>query len=852
MEIMDWSIVREESGKIEKVGMATVIICIVWGIVAELCVLNGNAWIFIDDINSFSLTLLQVQASVGTLTIALVALISGNISDEYMGVSISNYYLDIRPRFLSQKVIIIWSIILVFLNVGFHIFGLYNLVMGVFFSTGILIIISVVELYEIFRGKTDLVDEIKSYLLFVANNSSYIFAKKNSIFRKFSKDWAENSSNQAQVEYEEWLEIFKIFVSDLLTYNSDESVELIESACVMKSRCLLNSNSVSDNEKGILFIAEIYEFLSSLIRKGQFDISNVTIKFALFGQVSLDLKEMITNISIERLKKCLDWANLSDDVATTAVFFVNDTDEVIEEFEDIVMFSALLGQCLAKQRKKNNELAVVNDTYWRKLISNLHFYAYGVPSNMEEVYLLHKVDMYFALYAGLIFNGFGFLVKENFYYSVLQKVHSRNIYMELLGLTTHCYLYYLSYKESEECIEKEVSSYALDIIKDEKVINYFCHFIEGIFSTNSEIFDVDIEKVIYENLRRYERFPKYSDSKTMIMENVVREFYIFVVAYAKHLFFNRDIFEMSIRGQAIIYYEYLCGYMEKGTKENFLILHSLISDEKIDEASREKEIDLIFHKLEAYISKCYKEQRVKEAKQIQKDYLKNTDSEEVKKRIRERIHSYFGEELASIIKEDVSKECGIKIRLLKMEVFTKDLNEHILNHFFSSMLATVISLIKEELLKKKCVKQIKRNEFNDIEYMSFLKKENIKMLLGADYVVKNKNRNNDKEFKKLTADFLCVYTRYMQDGLALSEGSISLSIQDIVVAIRPVSLIGSKAIWSEEKNKYKYEMSGGVTALFEEEELKEYLENERKVVDITLKANIGINNEQRGFLITHD
>ena len=105
------------------------IILTILGVIADIKVANGFVFHYIEDINSFSLTLLQIQASIATLTIALVALISGNISDSYMGVSVSNYYLNLRPAILKQKVIIVFSMILLTAGVVLHIWEAYNSVL---------------------------------------------------------------------------------------------------------------------------------------------------------------------------------------------------------------------------------------------------------------------------------------------------------------------------------------------------------------------------------------------------------------------------------------------------------------------------------------------------------------------------------------------------------------------------------------------------------------------------------------------------------------------------------------------------------------------------------------------------
>ena len=56
------------------------------------------------------MTIIQIQATVGTLIFTIIALITGNISDSYIGVSISDFYLNLKPWKLTQKVLIVVSL----------------------------------------------------------------------------------------------------------------------------------------------------------------------------------------------------------------------------------------------------------------------------------------------------------------------------------------------------------------------------------------------------------------------------------------------------------------------------------------------------------------------------------------------------------------------------------------------------------------------------------------------------------------------------------------------------------------------------------------------------------------------
>ena len=123
----EWKKIRKKYFLLEISGIVGIIVCLVLGICLDWNVLvKKNILISINDIESFSLTILQIQATVGTLIIAIIALITGNISDSYMGVSVSDFYLNIKPWKLKQKILIFISLGLCLAEIFFHLLKLYN------------------------------------------------------------------------------------------------------------------------------------------------------------------------------------------------------------------------------------------------------------------------------------------------------------------------------------------------------------------------------------------------------------------------------------------------------------------------------------------------------------------------------------------------------------------------------------------------------------------------------------------------------------------------------------------------------------------------------------------------------
>ena len=161
---MDWKTCRSKTRKIENSVIAMIVVIFIAGAIFDYFVSKGIVFVYVNDINSLSLTLLQIQAAITTLTITIVALLSGSISDSYMGIPLSMYFLEIRPCILKQKRVICAEFIGLVCSVFMHIFSAYNGVIAIFFASMILILISIFEIYEVFKGRHQTLDEIESYV----------------------------------------------------------------------------------------------------------------------------------------------------------------------------------------------------------------------------------------------------------------------------------------------------------------------------------------------------------------------------------------------------------------------------------------------------------------------------------------------------------------------------------------------------------------------------------------------------------------------------------------------------------------------------------------------------------------
>ena len=144
----------------------------------------------------------------------------------------------------------------------------------------------------------------------------------------------------------------------------------------------------------------------------------------------------------------------------------------------------------------------------------------------------------------MIANGQENIVKTGLYLSGMRNtVRLDNKYQALLYLVVHCYIYYLAVRECDDCVPADIRQSALNIWDDKAVKGAFLDFL-NMLSENSEWLDLDILDQMYRTIDRFELFPQYGAAKSMIIEPVTSDFYLFLI-----LFMSHEIFLTRVTGK---------------------------------------------------------------------------------------------------------------------------------------------------------------------------------------------------------------------------------------------------------------------------------------------------------------
>lgn len=848
----------------EIIVIISIIILIILGMLCDFYVLiKDTSIIIIDDIESFSLTILQIQATVGTLIFTIIALIAGNISDSYMGISVSDFYLNKKPWKLTQKILIIISLVLCLLSIISYCFSLFNTVFYLFIATFIVILLSILQLYSAFIGRNKLHQEIESYVNYMLEKNVKIEKKINN-FQFFVLDWIKIVDSQDKQSYNDFFNIFKKYVDTLLEDKSDETLLSIEQQCYDMSYCLLGSEKTKSKANGLEFIQEIYnklwEFVFKSINDNNFQTFKYKYNFTFFSEICSELMQSIEEMSIRDVEKKLDFNYLVDSILRIAVWFdctkkddIKDDmnkrkyDNYDNEINELMAFAKYLGYYLEKTKNKNN---IVNQSIWENVLSKrLIFSTYNIPKTRKDEFLKAKYYIYFSYCYGMIINGQEDIIKKGLYLKGMKTcVILDNEYQALLYLSVHCYIYYLAIRENNTCVSETIRQSALFLWNDNKVKASFYEFLI-LLAENPTWLNFDTFDQMSKILDKFELFPQYGFSKYLIMEYVATDFYLFIILFISNQFHVPELLENNIDDMQ--FFKYISNKNNIKTKEMLSELFNMISIDIKSQKEVNRKVDLMYDNLEKLVKKKQKERYMKLAEEAQQNFEAKINIENISNKIKYDIIKNIKEKFSSILVNTDEKKTILEIPLLTIDDYTSSIeSKYNTNMYFSDINGIFLSYIIDFLYKERVVELKNRlNDFkNDKEFMDYLAVNDLHLLLGSKYILNNKDYLIKDEYQMFLEDYETIYTTIVRKGIALKKGSIQVCLHDINVSIRSPSIEEEKVNYDSVTKKYHYPILDNLPIDFDEEELRKFLYNNRKIITITAEISIQINEKMCGTI----
>ena len=510
-----------------------------------------------SNTSNFMMTLLQIQATISTLIVAFVAIIGGNINDIYMGMSVTDYLLNIKHcKLFRQKNLFIESIMLFVLNIFIYLIKAPIIFFVVTFALSIIVvIISGSSIFSVLEEKKEIHMEIKDYIekdiLDKNTNGEQIELKREQFVQSFANDWLNKMTLQDNVTFEEYLEVYLKAIGIMYQYESRLSIDTINNVTTNLCTKMLESPNNIIKLRGVRLLTDFYYkiFVDNNVHNKE-----RCYRLTVFNSVFYEFEQALLELHLKDIRKSFPGEFIMDEV------LIIDQNVSLNCERDVLKYNLEAVQesyehigCLLyqKQKRDESELELFKLILSDKCVSRIKDLN-TLDENKVKQFGISVAQNYFHYIVGLIRYGFDILVIEELFNNedLIKKIYNK--YHAILMLAVFEYLYLVKYQSKEYKIKilKEEYQNVDSIISFCKDNSKFACFI----SLLSECQFKYINKSLVEGLEALLSGLTYSIDKYTLFsgKNGVKEFIALMLlsryAYYPNSNYYIDVLEVIITG----------------------------------------------------------------------------------------------------------------------------------------------------------------------------------------------------------------------------------------------------------------------------------------------------------------
>ena len=874
--MLTWTEIENKIKKREKRWLGLILIIIVVGILDESIAHLFHPLLYVLNFDAVSLTILSIQATVATLVLTILSLMANKMDASYMGMSINDFLLNIKPWLFKQKRIIIAEIALIVGNVFVHMISWYNIVVAVFIVSMLLVIISVSEIYEAFLGSEKVNEEIEAHLKdngFAPNGhnkgeTSREKTQDNSVqlqrLNSLTYQWKNEISSQPEALYEEYLDVFNI----LFPCTFAESRRDLLNQCVELSSVLFTAHNEEASLRGIEFVSNCYTQEWLYIRDHK-EMDGP--EFNLFAQIFEDFIAAFSEISIEKLEKRFHWWYFTETIVQNALFLKERTQsqEKAHDMEATKDFCSFLGRFISSDQLVQ---VVINKEQWQEPLRFLNT-SFSYPDDLKAQANKAAAECFFNFMLLQVVNGYYDLIEEGWYRGLSLGVsYKGSDDFAYTAIKLHCYIYYLAYYETKACASQEILDAAKSFIAKGSIGCIFAHFIEKIAEGDDNvmpgmafseyphnIFNSDIDERLRKDLRRYELMPGDFIAKQILMDDAVQDFVTFLSCYVGNEMHSYGVLDSIIPEErsSLFYIKYIQADRLADLKQFFKLMGVSagtveISTENGVMISREKDALTIrssaaYEELINVIEKKYKAWTLHDA--VSRKKFSDAELSAQGKKAGEELVKYLRDCFSGLISEDIkTSSTGNVFRrngyhrytILRFAVFTDTDVEKLISGSYDQIFIRFTNTLATGLWNGERVDKVHKDKLSDEELLSYLEKRKDKVIIGSAHALRPRDYRNRSKVKEWLDSTEHYTNGAYGDALILDKGSLKLNFRNAQIGVKPERIDETGVQPNPDNGMYRYAPSVNMPVDFTEQELGQYLNDKRRIVDVSIEIGIEV------------
>ena len=773
----------------------------------------------IKDTESLFFTLFTVQASVSTVSIAIVSIITGLINEYVLGISVSGFITHLKPKLFKHNRLIITSLIVTFFNYICLSFTLFNVCIALFAISVFVTILLVREICVVFLGKNNIRSQIES---FVINNYN------TDILSNLSTELLSAiETGNTLVTNTDLTAIKTVFEKEVISsgYIMTPTIkQLSEIICDAFEKTALKHNSQKSNNF-LMFICDIYSIANKNDEK--------PLHLTIWEDMDRSFFKAIQDLEFEQLRDdCAYYrfhAELCKNLKGREV-------ESIRGYNIKYYASWMYSLLINNSKFKENEKSRIKKTLYDMLQLSLFYRTFNKTDEEFDSLLVYEIcNLHKSMIDSGDYEGISKLFFEHAHYNRDKKKHT------LIYVITMIYLYYLAKREN--------------LVKDKKLCEYATKILADNHHSYSYFYlDINVSQIVKDYLpfiKTILRGWEYMDegeAKWMIIEHVIDDFFVFV---SLGKFWEKDLIDTVINTLAPetmfpLYDRYFAKDNGETIKRLYAEFETLINKEKDEELIEEK-ISI----LNDIFNQRYRGETINEG-------TKKKITDEQKEWFTKKVVDYLAEIKSETLQpfkfnNDDSKT---KFITLPRQIIYHDLLSY---YFFEEK--TFDEYIKKQIFTEAITSFI-RCFFENIDYKVLSYDDNEKQKTLIDLAKSNGINatvaigNRDEFWGEEDPSVLKEYTDNMQRikypggynyYFLLDNSLIEFSMEDITVEYK-------NPTWDNIKHKCKdgdsdnvlYNVTNNIYIPFSKNEVEEYVSNTEQIIIVYADIKLRLKDTKVG------
>ncbi len=604
------------------------------------------------------ISMLGIQATISTLSIMLISLLTIIFKESYLGINYADYYSNIHNKCFTQKRVVHLAIGLVFLNAYLYFFNFFYLIIYIFFAELYLLIYSTENIFSIFESDTSTRSRIHKYF-------RELFTKSQ--LSKIERERIKNIFNGWDIffdgtEYKKALGIYQ----RAIYYMVKKKAIALESLCARTIYHHLKNENAYIKKRGIEILNITYQILVNLKVKDY--------RCNVLGQVENALGTSIELIPITENNDNYSWNELSTNIIKFALFSHDST--CLRQLENFyVKYPYFI-------KANNSPIDVKNE----HLIKNLFDFSYDkndIPEGDVQLFLFHKCRMSLCYLRSLLLCGSCDVIGKYIYFSNKYfKFDSAERVFLLFAF--HCYLYYLSEKEEERIISSKIRDSSRRLLE--------CKDMQSAMNNalNSDFYFCNPEKLL-ELLNGFEYITPVS-KKILIMEDVVKEWCTLMTLCAKE-----DNFSVFFKEDVYSYYRIFLSDKNEHEASNIIKRFYKLLNAGSAETDVKGKYDILKNTLIA----CYKKEKIDSLKKntvkfnARSDKLKFCLKDDIINNIKSKFIDIVDDEIINATPQRFTSDISFPTSLFLIDMYHDSICESIIEDFFKN----ICVYLKSKLIK---------------------------------------------------------------------------------------------------------------------------------------------------------